>query len=203
MPNLTLTQTRDRISVLVPDNAIAAADITSAIQTAHEVFPMEFFVDHTSEAVSLLADTWEYALPETASVSAFVTIRDIWIESSTAGLFTDYLPRNLWRVNYDGTGVWELQLDHRVSPIAGRKLRIVGQKRYTTPSADSDVITLHNGWVIQYAAALLHAAQGGTESDMSTWHQRMASFHMTEAQKIEDNMNNRAYPDSYRVPGVL
>lgn len=203
MPNLTLSQMRARIQVLIPDAAIANADVTSAIQTAHEVFPMEFFVDHTDESLTLATDTYDYALPETSSVSTFAMIREIWIESETAGRFDAVIDPQLWRVDYDGVGVWNLHIDRRFLPIDGRALRIIGQKRYTTPSGDNDVITLHNGWVIQYAAGLIHAAQGGTDSTMAAWHQRMAAFHMAEAAKIEDNLNNRAYPGSYIVPGVL
>lgn len=203
MPNLTLAQARARIQVLIPDAAIADADVTSAIQTAHELFPMEYFVDHTDESLTLATDTYDYALPETSNVSTFVTIRHVWIESETADLFKAVIDPLLWRVDYDGAGVWNLHIDHRFNPIAGRTLRIVGQKRYTTPSVDADVITLHNGWVIQYATGLLHAAQGGSDSSMATWHQRMAAFHMAEAGKIEDNLNNRAYPGAYLVPGVI
>ena len=204
MANLTLATLRARVQGLIPDNAISDARVNNAIQVAHEVFPMDFFVDHTDEAsVTLLTDTWEYALPETSSVSTFVTIHEVKRESSTAGIFEDIIPDHLWRVDYDGSGVWNLVFDRKLEIVPSRKIRIKGQKRYTTPSADGDVITLHNGWVIQYVLGLLHAAQGGSSSDMATWHQRMASFHMEEAQKIEDNINNRAYPGSKLVPGAI
>ena len=203
MPNLTLAQMRARIQALVPDAAISDARVNSAIQTAHDVFPMEYFIDHTDETLTLATDTWEYALPETASVSTFVAIKEIWIESTTADQFDRVLPNHLWRVDYDGSGAWTIVIDPRWLPLDGRSLRIVGQKRYSTPSGDNDVITLHNGWLIQYTLGLVHASQGGTDSDMATWHQRMASFHMAEAQKIEDNMNNRILPGSKLVPGVI
>ena len=203
MPNLTLTQMRAQIAVLIPDASIANTDIDSAIQTVHQVFPGDFFIAHTSEALTLATDTWEYALPETLSVSSFVTIREIWLESSTAGLFTEVIPDHLWRVNYDGSGVWELQLDRRFSPIAGRKLRIIGQRKYTIPSLDADVIELHNGWVMQYALGLLHASRGGTSSDLAAWHRQMAMMHFGVAEQIANNINNRALPGTTLVPGVF
>jgi hypothetical protein len=201
---MTQVQIRAAVQNLVPDAAISNARMDSFIQTAQEVFPMEYFVDHTDESsITLISETWEYALPETSSVSTFVAINAVWIESSTAGQFYELIPDHLYLLRYDGSGVWQLVLDHRVTPIDGRKIRIEGQKRYIKSSGDSDVVTLHNGWVIQYAAGLAHASQGGTESDMSTWHQRMASFHMAEATKLEDNMNNRARPGATLVPGVI
>ncbi len=203
MANLTLAQLRARIQVLIPDVAVANADVTSAIQTAHEVFPMDYFVDHTDESLTLATDTWEYALPLTSAVSTFVLIRNVWLESSTAGLFDGVIPNGLWRPTFDGVATWQLVFARVFNPISGRKLRIEGQKRYTTPALDTDVITLHNGWVIQYAAGLLHASRGGSDSSMAAWHQRMAQFHMAEAQKIEANINNRARPGSVAVPGVI
>ena len=204
MPNLTLAQMRARIQVLVPDNAIAAADLTSVIQTAHELFPMEFFVDHVDEtSITLATDTWEYTLPETSNVSTFVRIHEVRMESETAGLFDTVIPMHLFQLTYDGSGVWQIVFDRRFEPISGRKLRISGQKRYSTPSGDSDVVTLHNGWVIAYATALIHAAQGGTTSDMANWHQRMAGQFFENAERMVDNINNRAKPGSVSVPGVI
>lgn len=205
MANLTLAQTRARIQALIPDAAISNANVNSAIQTAHEVFPMEYLLDYSDEnAITLATNTWEYVLPQDNDlVSIFVLIHNIWMESSTAGVFDSVIPQHLWRPTWDGASAWGLVFSRQFTPIDGRQLLIEGQMRYVTPSADGDIITLHNGWVIQYACGLLHAREGGSDSSMAAWHQRMAGFHMTEAQKIEDNMNNRARPDSVQVPGVI
>jgi hypothetical protein len=195
---------RALIQAVIPDSAISNATVDAAIKVAHEVFPMEYFIDFTDEAtITLATSTWEYALPETSNVSTFVLIRQIWMESATAGLFQDVIPKHLWRPTYDGVGVWQIVFARDFVPTNGRKLRIEGQVRYTTPSGDSSVITLHNGWVIQYVLGLLHAREGGSDSSMAAWHQRMAAFHMAEADKITDNINGRAKPDSVLVPGVV
>lgn len=203
MSNLTLSTMRAQIQAIIPDAAISNARVNSAIQTAHEVFPVDYLVDHVDETLTLVTDTWEYALPETSSVSTFVRVSKIWLESSTAGLFDRVIPDHLYRPTYDGTGVWQIVFARDFNPISGRKLRIEGQKRYTTPSGDSDVITLHNGWVMHYAMGLLHASEGGSDSSMAAWHQRMTAFHMAEADKIVDNIPNRAKPGSVAVPGVI
>jgi hypothetical protein len=204
VPNLTLVLMRAQIQAIIPDVAISNARVTSVIQTAHEVFPMEYLVDHVDESsITLATDTWEYALPETSNVSTFVRINGLWLESATAGLFDSFIPAHMWRPTYDGSGVWQIVFVRDWNPVSGRKIRIEGQKRYSIPSGDSDVVTLHNGWVIQYSAGLLHASQGGSDSSMASWHQRMAAFHMAEADKIVDNINNRAKPGSVAVPGVI
>jgi len=195
---------RTVILSMIPDASIANGDVDNAITAAHLMFPGNYFVDCIDEStITLATDNYEYDLPETSGVSTFVYIYGIWVESETAGLFEAELPHHLWTAEQLSATSWQLRLSRAVPILNGRKLRIVGQRKYVTPAVDGDEVELHEGWVLQYALAMLHSSRGGSGSDMAAWHRQMSMAHFQAAADVADNVDNRVRPGSVPVPGVF
>jgi hypothetical protein len=114
----------------------------------------------TDETVTLVAGTYEYTIP-----TGFVAINEVW-RADSAGLYVEEIPRrDLW-VDRGGK---KLVFDKAAALaagyiIAGRKLRIIGQKYDTEPTSDSATFTINTTPIVWLAKAYIHAAEGNDAS---------------------------------------
>lgn len=93
------------------------------------------------ESIEMVADDYEYDVP-----SDFAYIKEIWQESfSTADLYSELLDQHTYRLGYNGSTPAIIFKPSYWSPTAGKKLKIVGQRRPPKYTADSD--TVEDGFV--------------------------------------------------------
>jgi len=114
----------------------------------------------TDETVTLTASTYEYPIP-----TGFVAINEVW-RADGDGLYTEEIPmRDLWVDRGSKKLVFDKAAALAASYIvAGRKLRIIGQKYDTEPTLDADTFTVNTTPIVWLAKAYIHAAEGNDAS---------------------------------------
>ena len=88
------------------------------------------------ESLTMAADTYQYDVP-----ADFAYIQDLFEEdSSTADLYTESLPQHMWKPGYDG-GNPTIEFNANLwTPVLGKSIKVVGQKRPSKYTADSDAV---------------------------------------------------------------
>uniref|UniRef100_A0A6M3L447 Uncharacterized protein n=1 Tax=viral metagenome TaxID=1070528 RepID=A0A6M3L447_9ZZZZ len=124
-----------------------------AINMAIESIAGKYLIDLIDDTtITLVADTYEYALP-----TSFLYLHKITTEADAAGdVFdaSDVIDPRDWSIitAYPPT----LKLDeNRYTIVAGKDLRLEGQGSQAAVSADTDVISLPQDWVVQKAITYL------------------------------------------------
>ncbi|XUX01205.1 MAG: hypothetical protein TUN42_04245 [Dehalogenimonas sp.] len=147
-------------------------DVVEAINQAIDVVAEEALVwlSPNESTITLVADTYEYALPTNFLVITRVTMAD------ADGYFYDAeIPASQYRIIRSGAPKLHLLKEITSSPdtgwfhqfyqngnfdvTAGRKLRIEGLGSQATLTSDSDTCSIAPSFICAQAAALLHASR--------------------------------------------
>ncbi len=138
-----------------PTNKFRVHEYHTAINRAIDALSRLILIDKVDETLSLVASTYEYNIP-----SGFLAIDSIYMETSTASLFEARpIDSWLWKVVNKATPVIVFNRDHW-SPTASRDLRLIGQAKQATLSAESSTCALPTHFVLALARGELHAAKG-------------------------------------------
>lgn len=147
-------------------------EIDAAINLAILTVENEALEDKVDETLTVIASTWEYTVP-----TGFVTIADIFQESSTADLYypRDRIQGDQWDINRGTTKkIW---INPSISLITGRGLRVVGQSKPSALSLDASTTEVNANYIVQQAMALLHQSRSGAE------HERQRALAQTLAER--------------------
>lgn len=155
------------------------------------------------EATTMVADDYEYDVP-----ANFAYIKDIFAESySTADLYSERIDPHTYRLGYNGSTPAIIFNSIIWSPVVGKKLKIVGQRRPPKYTADSDVV--EDGFVgflrmRATAYAMLHLGTVPVEEgDLEQLERRIAIANTRTAQSnVRMNQSERAlarHPMEFRV----
>ncbi len=157
------------------------AEMNDAINLAIDMVANEALEDKRDESLTLVDDIYEYDMP-----AGFSYLEEVLMESSTAGRWsaaTDTVDTRHWQVLIgDQARLW-FDNDY-FSITAGRKLRLIGQKRPARLQVDSDVSNVDQAYVLYQAKANLHFARSEQSGDA---HQEK----MTLAQTLADRERQR------------
>jgi hypothetical protein len=130
-------------------------ELIGAINQAIVMVEDEALEDELDETVLVIASTYEYPIPSTFSYI------DTVIQESTAdsGKFS-VSGGKIKKFNILRGGQRKLWFDPSVvSLTAGRKLRLVGQKKPKRLTADSDICEISPAFLLQQAKAILHQSR--------------------------------------------
>jgi len=202
---------------MIGETAAAVADtvLASAINAALLAVYGDLVVVCEPTTITVTTGVKEYDVPDD-----FLYIAGIW--DSSGRLLADYA----WEIRpgVDG-GTTEPQIVFRspfFTPTTGQNPKIAGWQAKTVepaaggaPStytativatgATADLIHIEPGWIINAALSALHAALGGTASDLSDWH-KLESAETRLDQKAERRLKDElvpTIPPKYRpTPGA-
>lgn len=129
-------------------------ELRKAINLAIESSADQYLVDKVDASITLVADTYEYTLPEGFEYVHGVTTED----TADTGKF--YQSAEIDHRDWDIISQRTLRLRRgRYSITAGKDLQIEGQGRQATVDDDVDVIELPPDWLVQKAITLLPQAK--------------------------------------------
>jgi hypothetical protein len=152
------------------------------INLAIEMVALEALQNKVDTSITLVADTYQYNLP-----TDFVYINQIYLESSTSGLYDGQpLSRDYWRIVHGTTNKLEFV---NYSPTADRHLRIHGLASPSILDTDAEECPVNPVFIVNQAASMLHQAlmRGYTTSSRDTeWHE--GQFKLRQA--MADNVRN-------------
>ena len=162
------------------------AELRKAINLAIESLAHDYLVDIKDESTTLVADTYEYALP----LSMLYIYRIITEETVDGGIFNasnEIDPRN-WGIIKSYPPKLKLHESY-YSLTAGKKLRIEGQGAQSTVNSDVETIYLPPDWLV--VKAILNLPRNKIESNKldAVWEQASRDVAMYRLTK-------RNYPDA-------
>uniref|UniRef100_A0A6M3J384 Uncharacterized protein n=2 Tax=viral metagenome TaxID=1070528 RepID=A0A6M3J384_9ZZZZ len=152
-------------------------NINMAIDMAAE----HALLNKVDESIDLATDTYLYNLS-----TQFLYVRQIFQESSTAGLFDLEKPIDprYWRIIKTSTIQLEF-VKELFYPTDGRELRIIGLASPSSLDTDTEACPVNPTWVVNQAAALMHQSRIRGEGSDSEWHVEQMKLCQTMADKIK------------------
>jgi len=200
----------DIVRHLIGETSASVADevLMAAMNAALLAVYGDLVVVVEPATISMTTGTSEYDVPD-----KFLYIQAVWDANGRQ------LPDYAWdiRAGVSG-GTTEPQLCFRppfFTPTTSQNPVIAGWEANTvkpasgankaTITADTDIIQIEPGWLIQACLSALHAALGGTASDLSDWH-KLESAETRLDQKAERRLRDElvpTIPPKYRpTPGA-
>ena len=148
-----------------------ADEYLKAINMAIEFLAGKYLIDLIDDTtITLVADTYEYALP-----TSFLYLHKVTTEKEAAGNkfdASDEIDPRDWSIIRAYPPTLKLHED-RYSITAGRDLRLEGQGTQAKVSADTDVIYLPPDWVVAKAITMLPKAKIMSNQLNSTYQQAL------------------------------
>jgi hypothetical protein len=135
--------------------------VERAVKMALKLLRHQFLL-RAEDQTTVLTNTGVAADYEIAVPAGFVSVREIWREDAT-GFYPIYLPgpgdsqTPIWTIHGDSTGR-KIKLDKAQCGailVAGKHLRIIGQKYQAEPSSDDSTFDMNTGPLVVLAAAIL------------------------------------------------
>ena len=140
----------DATSYIEMHKIFTVDELHSAINQAINRLGDKYLIDFTDATTVLVANTYEYTLPDKVTHITRITTED----TTDSGTF-----RNENIIDFRDWSLIsprKLKLDeNRYSITAGKDLRIEGHKIQATVSADTDVIQIPPDWLVQKAITFL------------------------------------------------
>ena len=165
-------------------------DALADLQAAGWVLPLE-----EDESLTQAASTFSYTVPAT-----FAYISEVRMETSAA--YDVAVPKWQWRLGYDGSNP-VLVFDSRWwTPAGTKKIKLVGQQRFTAYETTTTVHTGVEAFVRERAVAYACAHLGSGSSALAKLRQRLAEFYWQTSETLLTHQpdQHKVVPGSKSVP---
>ncbi len=185
---ITWTNTLAILRALIAEDATSVpdAEIMAAANAALLAVYGDLMVVTTPTTIALTTGTSIYDVP-----ANFLYIQDIWDNSGNA------LPVYAWDIRAGGGATLpKIIFGVGFTPTSGQVVTVAGWQAKTVkptgavPSgftaiiaAGTDELLVGPGWLVEAALTALHAAEGGTGSDLADWHKGQSSAALQELRK--------------------
>lgn len=192
----TLLQVRGSVrrNIRVSARQVSDDDLNDFINQAIDSAEGGLWYELADESISLVTDTYEYDL-STATLIKFDYIREIWLESSTAGRFDVLIPNEQWEPQYVSDFPELRFFAQWFTPVNGRKVRLIGWVIQSRISDDDDVIYIDPVYVVMYASALAHGVLllDSDSSQPARINARNAAFQLADSRRRR-NVQRPSFP---------
>jgi len=185
---ITWTNALAILRALISETATAVPDVEIMAATNAALLAVygDLLVVSTPATVVMTTGTYIYDVP-----ANFLYIQDIWDASGNP------LPSYSWEVRAGG-GATSPKIIFGVgfTPVTGQDVTVAGWQAKTvkptgavpsgftaTIAAGTDELLIGPGWLAEASLTALHAAEGGTASDLADWHKGQSSAALQELRK--------------------